>query len=112
MCVQSSEGRPVFGAADGGSSSFGDSTDLVSLHREKQQAQRPDSMQLAAISSDAPATLLVAAAGTGKTRVLAARLAHVLRGLEAQAEANNAPRPKPSSVLVMSFTSAAAEQVG
>ena len=68
-------------------------------------------MQMAAISSTAPATLLVASAGTGKTRVLAARLAHIVRSMEkAKATPGLAP-PKPGSVLVMSFTSAAAEQL-
>jgi DNA helicase-2/ATP-dependent DNA helicase PcrA len=80
--------------------------------------ERPDSGQLAAIAADAPAILLVAGAGTGKTRVLAARLAHVLRRrasalASASASASGAASGSKAQLmtLVLSFTSSAAQEI-
>ena len=77
--------------------------------------ERPDASQVAAIAADSPAILLVAGAGTGKTRVLAARLAHILR------KRTRAASPGPSGslgvpptklmTLVLSFTSSAAAEI-
>lgn len=87
--------------------------------------ERPDAAQLAAIAADAPAILLIAGAGTGKTRVLAARLAHALRrrarAAVAVADATPSPLapataaaavpPPQLMTLVLSFTSSAAQEI-
>ena len=73
--------------------------------------ERPDSGQVAAIAADAPAILLVAGAGTGKTRVLAARLAHVLRRRTSAAASGAAASNAQLMTLVLSFSSNAAQEI-
>lgn len=58
----------------------------------------PDSKQVEAVLSTGPASLVIAGAGAGKTRILSSRLAYLLRnGL-----------CNPSEILVLSFTNDAA----
>lgn len=59
---------------------------------------QPDIYQRDAIISKDPAVMIVAGPGSGKTRVLAARLAYLLQ----------TDKCKPSECLVISFTSSAA----
>ena len=104
--------------------SEGDAVSNFEPHMDENE--RPDATQIAAIAADAPAILLVAGAGTGKTRVLAARLAHILRQQtalrrqpwvldnersDAASTTSVAPRTALSMTLVLSFTSSAAEEI-
>ena len=100
-----------------GNASFAGIADRASrsLHACAQLApevalERPDAAQVAAIAADEPAILLVAGAGTGKTRVLAARLAHVLRRAALDSSAATAGAA-PRVALVLSFTSTAAQEI-
>jgi hypothetical protein len=62
---------------------------------------RPDGDQLEAITCQYPAVMIVAGPGSGKTRVMASRLAHLLRTGTCQ----------PSEILLISFTKDAAENL-
>jgi len=62
--------------------------------------QIPDYAQSAAITSSDPAVLVVAGPGSGKTRVLSARLAFLLM-----------QGTSPSEILVLSFTNSAADNL-
>jgi len=77
-------------------------------HLRVHRWQQADPTQLEAISADAQAVLLLAGAGTGKTRVLAARLAHILRTGQHR---GRGPGQADNRVVVLSFSSSAAHQI-
>ena len=81
------------------------STGYVDLPRSPPRSHSttstPDEHQLDAIISQDPAILIIAGPGSGKTRVMAARLAHLLHSGECQ----------QSEVLLISFTGDAAQNL-
>ena len=80
------------------------STGYVDIPRAPPRSRSPatpDADQLDAIKSKDPAVLIIAGPGSGKTRVMASRLAHLLHSGECQ----------QSEILLISFTADAAQNL-
>ena len=75
--------------------------DLPRTPQSSRSTATPDNDQLNAITSPDPAILIIAGPGSGKTRVMAARLAHLLHSGECQ----------QSEILLISFTGDAAQNL-